>query len=198
MILPVCDRVAFLLWIFYGIELVFSCQVTCLLFGRIFSVSLHIWRSVLLSVDDEYEVNGGAHFFWLILGCALDGLHRNKQVPLLEDTYFSDPIWNDEMKLNKAEFKSLMHLELRKSVSFQPAFQSFMIFQITQSSVQNCTISFANNSSLWLTNVTDLFYRYLQRNTRKAELTDPSFDVLSSLQVLKLNFSNNFVVCKFK
>jgi hypothetical protein len=137
----------FLLWIFYGIELVFSCQVTFLLFGQIFSGSLHTWRSVLLSVDGEYKVNVGAHFFWLIL-------HRNKQVPLLEDTYFSDPVWNEEKKLNKAQFKSLMHLELRKSVSFQASFQSFNIVQITQ---KLSTIFFANNSSLWLSNVTDLF-----------------------------------------
>jgi hypothetical protein len=33
-------------------------------------------------------------------------------------------------------------------------------------------------------------YRYLQRNTRKAELAEPSFDVLSTLQVPEHNVLN--------
>ena len=62
--------------------------------------------------------------------CDVDDEYRKEIVPKLEETYFSesDYAWSDDKKLNQSQFKDLMHLELRKSVSVQAIFADIIVF----------------------------------------------------------------------
>ncbi len=96
----------------------------------------------------------------------LDSSHFKNRKDLGKDLEWGE----DSQQLNKEQFKALMRIELRKSVSSQAAADIMLSF--TYSCV---TMILFYKFLIW--------YSYMQRKMLNAELTDPKVEVLSTLQV---------------